>query len=530
MANVVRRFGHSLLCSSLLLTGLVSVPFCAAAGEQVVGWRGDGTGHYPDATPPTTWSRSEGGETKNILWQTKLPCYSWATPIIVGDKIFVRSEPYDLICLNKKDGKILWIRSHGPFTAISDDEKKANPAFNEIAPLVAKLNAANDNCVASGLNPALLKEKHDLQKQIDEALGKIDPKYKLPKDMWNESWSGYTGMTPCSDGKFVFLTSLCGVTAAYDLDGKKIWSRYERGGDAGEHGLFWSPGLAGEKLLVAPVPVKPGQYELSALNKVTGAEIWRQTYTKGRGWCCAVLPFKVGGTEYAWAWKNFIRVSDGKSVYAGTNTDAAGAVIQDDQVFTLELEARVKFFKLEPAGNGELQVVTPIKDPYQAFDLPIDKPPSGKCDKVSPVFSKACANCPLYHDGLLYILETCGRLVVYDTQKTTVKDSLVYANYPPFEFKNPFHRHTYGCGVGASPALAGKYIYLMDSAGCTIVIEPGREYKQVAKNTIDFNLPGWEPGHYEGNPRHEVTLSTPIFEGNRIYIRGEQFLYCIGEK
>ena len=40
---------------------------------------------------------------------------------------------------------------------------------------------------------------------------------------------------------------------------------------------------------------------------------------------------------------------------------------------------------------------------------------------------------------------------------------------------------------------------------------------------------GWEQGHWNDH-YHEVTMSTPIFEGNRIYIRGEQNLYCVGEK
>src|SRR5258708_38663172 len=77
-----------------------------------VGWRGDGTGQVPGATPPTTWSRGADGERKNILWGAKLPCYSWSTPIVVGGKVFTRSEPYDLICLDKLTGKVLWVRSH----------------------------------------------------------------------------------------------------------------------------------------------------------------------------------------------------------------------------------------------------------------------------------------------------------------------------------------------------------------------------------------------------------------------------------
>src|SRR5579864_7989500 len=112
--------------------------------EKVVGWRGDGTGHYPDANPPTTWSRTEDGQKKNIAWETKLPCYTWSTPIIVGDKIFTRSEPYDLICLNKMDGKVLWIRSHPVIEGLSADEKKANPAFKNIEALVVELQNLNN--------------------------------------------------------------------------------------------------------------------------------------------------------------------------------------------------------------------------------------------------------------------------------------------------------------------------------------------------------------------------------------------------
>src|SRR5438045_1968236 len=186
-----------------------------------VGWRGDGTGHFPGATPPTTWSRGANGERKNILWEAKLPCYSWATPIVVGNKVITRSEPYDLICLDKNTGKILWMRSHPPFVAVTKEEKKANPAFREIEPLVAELQKLNDSFAAQGWSKELYKAKHELQKQIDDLTAKADKKYKLPPDMYVESWSGYTGATPVSDGQSIFVSSGCGITAGYDLNGKR---------------------------------------------------------------------------------------------------------------------------------------------------------------------------------------------------------------------------------------------------------------------------------------------------------------------
>src|SRR5689334_7067953 len=223
------KWRPAMLCRATVLIAmfLSSIQAIGAEPEHITGWRGDGTGRYPDANPPTTWSRSEKGEKTNFIWETKMPSYSWATPIIVGDKIFVRSEPYDLICLNKKDGKVLWIRSHPAIEAISAEEKKANPAFQEIEGLMTQLKAANDTLAAQGWSEAQYKVKWDLQKKINELTTKADPKYKLPPDMWQESTAGFTGTTPCSDGKLIFFTSGCGVTAAYDLDGNKKWARYE---------------------------------------------------------------------------------------------------------------------------------------------------------------------------------------------------------------------------------------------------------------------------------------------------------------
>src|SRR5207248_900169 len=50
-------------------------------------------------------------ENKNIAWTCAMPGSSNASPIVVGDKIFSTAETYDLVCLNKADGKFLWVSS-----------------------------------------------------------------------------------------------------------------------------------------------------------------------------------------------------------------------------------------------------------------------------------------------------------------------------------------------------------------------------------------------------------------------------------
>jgi hypothetical protein len=130
-----------------------------------------------------------------------------------------------------------------------------------------------------------------------------------------------------------------------------------------------------------------------------------------------------------------------------------------------------------------------------------------------------CAS-PLLHEGLLYCLNDFGLLTVVDMAKNEVAyqkllDLNVFMPYStPVILKG---------GASASPTLAGKYIYLWGNQGTCIVIEPGRAYKQVARNRLEKFLTAW-PAHQEG------TTVEPIFEGDRMYYRAEGTLYCIGPK
>src|SRR4029079_11112075 len=135
-------------------------------------------------------------------------------------------DPYDLICLDKNTGKILWIRSFPPFIAVTDEEKKANPAFKDVEPLMSELQKVNDAFVAQGWTKEIYQKKYELQLKIDELTAKADKKYKLPPDQYVECWSGYTAPTPCSDGKFIYFTSGAGITACYDLEGNRKWCHF----------------------------------------------------------------------------------------------------------------------------------------------------------------------------------------------------------------------------------------------------------------------------------------------------------------
>src|SRR4051812_24167140 len=114
---------------------------CASANDHWPAWRGpEGNGLSDSKGLPTSWSTN-----KHIVWRSELPSWSGATPIVWGDYVFVTSpskpsaddKPSNeeerrgggrfggggsygvsdpggskllLLCLSKKDGKILWQR------------------------------------------------------------------------------------------------------------------------------------------------------------------------------------------------------------------------------------------------------------------------------------------------------------------------------------------------------------------------------------------------------------------------------------
>lgn len=108
----------------LLLPVLTLAPALAA---DVVGWRMDGDGRFPEATPPLEWSATE-----NVAWKTKMPAWSNASPILIGGlQIIVLSEPDEILSISAADGTIQWRASTGDLV---EDRPKAHDANGWTSP------------------------------------------------------------------------------------------------------------------------------------------------------------------------------------------------------------------------------------------------------------------------------------------------------------------------------------------------------------------------------------------------------------
>jgi hypothetical protein len=63
-----------------------------------------------------------------------------------------------------------------------------------------------------------------------------------------------------------------------------------------------------------------------------------------------------------------------------------------------------------------------------------------------------------------------------------------------------------------SPTLAGQRLYVIGSKGVTLVLDAGRAYRELARNTLDAKI-----------------FASPAFVNGRIYLRGVEHLFCIGQ-
>jgi hypothetical protein len=134
-------------------------------------------------------------------------------------------------------------------------------------------------------------------------------------------------------------------------------------------------------------------------------------------------------------------------------------------------------------------------------------------DKKKNPFDRGFVASPLFADGLIYNLTEGGGLLVNDA----ATGELVYRKVLPMKAKTEYWGWA---GASASPTQAGKNIYLMDNQGLTIVLQPGRQYKEVAQNVLEESKDGQGPGA-DGLDADLRRL--------RMYYRTPNYLYCIGQ-
>lgn len=245
-----------------ILLSLVLAASSFAADSNWPQFRGEGASGNASGSPPVEWNGESG---KNVLWKIAIPGLGHSSPIIWGDRIFLTSavpeagesmlkvglygdikpvegegaQKFNLYCLDRKTGKILWER-----TATAGQPKiKRHPKSTHASP------------------------------------------------------------TPATDGKRVVVSFGSEGVYSYDFNGKLLWkldlgvldSGYYVAPDA-QWGFASSP-IIRDGVVIIQADVQKNSF-LAAVDAATGKELWRtqrdDVPTFGTP---AVAPYTAGGAS-----------------------------------------------------------------------------------------------------------------------------------------------------------------------------------------------------------------------------------------
>ena len=527
----------------LLLCCVVLIPMAAA---ETVGWRGDGSGRFPDADPPTEWSKDQ-----NIVWKTEMPNWSNSSPIVVGGKLFVGCEPSDLICCDVNDGKILWRKSQDYFDTLSPEElpqaqetkKKAEELIAKLKPIEGQFNNCNgilgrlpdnrkkvdelpkqiaeqeqqvktiqesfdkENAALANTpgNAELKKKVEEIKKQIEEAKKKLqntqrdlervkkeleetkdEAAYKAKVDDLKKQVEDLRNqIKPLNTHIRPETNPTNGYSSPTPVsDGKNVWC-------LATHGVIACYDLDGNRKWITILPKHGGGWGQCSSRVLCGDKLLVHLTD-----LCALnkdtgeVIWRTSGTPARYGTCAITKIKDVGIVI----TPNGDSVRLADGKLLARTPPKMDF-------NGPIivhGVAYFFQDKGKAIKLP-EEP----ADEIKPeelwtmkVKNDRYYGSPLYHDGIIYGITQQSVLSALDAKT----GELIYEK--TLDLK---------ATVYPSLTLAGKYIYASGEGGVTAVFELGREFKEVKRNELG-----------------EGFRCCPLFVGNRMYIRGLKHLYCIG--
>ena len=295
----------------------------------------------------------------------------------------------------------------------------------------------------------------------------------------------FASASPVTDGERLYCWFGSAGMYCYSLDGTLLWKR-----DLGEVrvgaslGEGCSPVLHHGRIII--VRDHAGQSSIEVLEAATGQTVWKRTRVEKNAWATPKIFTKDGErTQVITAASNFIRSYDldtGEIIWqcSGlTGNVTPSPVIYKDMVICMSgYEGHsVMALKLDSKGDvsGSPAVVW-----------------SG--DKGTPYIPS-----PLLFDDQLYFTQS-NKGILTSLNVTTGEAIIERTRLPDIQ------------NIYASPVGANGHVYFAGRTGAIVVLKHTNELNVVATNKLDdeFN-------------------ASPVPVGDCLYLRGRQYMYCIGE-
>ena len=401
-----------------------------------------------DKALPDTWAVD-----KNVAWQVDLPGRGWSSPVVWGDRIFVTTVETDTKLADQKKG--LYI-----------NDLNGKPQTGEHHWMVY--------CIDWTTGKTLWKK---------EAF-KGEP--QSPVHIKNT----YASETPVTDGVRVYASFGNVGLVCYDFDGKEVWSqkvspRKTRMG----WGTAASPALHGDRLFV--VNDNEEESYLAALDKKTGKEIWKVVRDEKSNWATPFVWKNDQRTEIVTAGSKRVRSYDldGKLLWelGGMSIVAIPTPVAGPELLYVTsgyvIDATRPLFAIRPGAAGDVS----LKEGETSNKS------VAWCQKLAGPYHPS----PLLFGDYVYILYDRGMLSCFDAKT----GQAVY------------EKERLGPGAfTTSPWAADGKVYCLSEDGDTVVVQAGKEFKVLGKNSLD-----------------EMTLASPAVLRGSILLRTQSKLYRIGK-
>ncbi|MHC4878482.1 MAG: outer membrane protein assembly factor BamB family protein [Planctomycetota bacterium] len=393
---------------------------------QFRGPTGMGISEATDA--PLNWSLDE-----NIVWKTPMPGPGASSPVVFGDRIYITCYTGYFIP-DQPGGSLDDLQRH----LIAIDRKSGDIIWDK--PVKAKL-----------------------------------PEEERIRD------HGFAASTPAVDKNRIYVFFGKTGVIAFDHDGNQQWQA-----DVGSRTHGWgsasSPVIYGDLLLVnASVESE----NLVALNKETGAEVWR-----------------AGGIREAWNTPLVVdAIGQRKEVIIATHgTIQAFNPADGEQLWTCKTDIT---WYMVPSVVAYKGVIYCLGGRSGVASLAVRTGGSGDVTATHRLWTSnkgSNVSSPVFRQGHLYWMND-QRGIAYAAKAET--GDLVYEE-----------RVERAGQVYSSAVLANDRIYYLNRSGRTFVVSATPEFELLATNELR------DGSQFNGSP---------VFDRSRLLIRSDRFLYCIGQ-
>jgi outer membrane protein assembly factor BamB len=291
--------------------------------------------------------------------------------------------------------------------------------------------------------------------------------------------TGFAAPTATTDGQRVYAIFANGDLISFDFNGNQIWAR-NLGPFKNVYGYASSLNMYQNLLIILldQGGAEDGISEIIGIEGTSGKTVWETDRPVPNSWATPII-IDTGEREEIITcgnpWVIAYEPVSGKEFWRAKclgGDIAPSPVYGNGLVFvtnTYEILAAIR-----PGGEGD---VTETHIVWTAED--------GLPDICSP----------FTNGELVFLLETYGFLTCYDARDGTK----VWEQDLDETFT-------------ASPSLAGDNLYFMTDDGIMIIVGAGREFKEAGRSKLG-----------------EKSEACPAFLDGRIYIRGEENLYCIAQ-